>query len=140
MTDEMEYQMNLFDLDSWCGRTSQEACPVTKEKTSKPSSRKLRGSQNQTLPMCLCLKSGASQGASTMTWVDGQLLGEYTQRSFGVYPKDGIESQLSEILVEDALPKYYLSGKAAAGILRRSEKRGKPLPEILRKALVAQAE
>lgn len=36
--------------------------------------------------------------------------------------------------------KYYLSVKACLGILRRAEKRGKELPEILRQALIRQAQ
>lgn len=44
---------------------------------------------------------------------------------------------LSEILETSGehLQKFYLSAKAAAGILRRAEKRGKTLPELLRLAL-----
>ena len=38
-----------------------------------------------------------------------------------------------------AHPKYYLSAKACLGILRRAEKRGKELPEILRLALERQS-
>jgi hypothetical protein len=43
---------------------------------------------------------------------------------------------LSEILEKGSIPeRYYLSPKACAGILRRAEKRGKALPELLRAAL-----
>jgi hypothetical protein len=35
------------------------------------------------------------------------------------------------------LPKYWLSAKACAGILRRASARGKDLPEALRVALEA---
>ncbi len=42
---------------------------------------------------------------------------------------------LSQILEESAPPKYWLSPKAARGILRRAEKRGRELPEQLRLAL-----
>lgn len=37
-------------------------------------------------------------------------------------------------------PKYYLSEKACLGILRRAEKRGKELPEILKTALIRQVQ
>ena len=37
------------------------------------------------------------------------------------------------------LARFYLSPKACAGILRRAERRGKPLPEVLETALRAQA-
>ena len=42
--------------------------------------------------------------------------------------------------LEDTVPrKYYLSPTACGGIIRRTEKRGKELPEILKKALLLQA-
>ena len=45
-------------------------------------------------------------------------------------------TNLSEILeTRPVHPKYSLSPKACAGILRRAEKRGKKLPEQLRLAL-----
>ena len=56
-------------------------------------------------------------------------------RSFGESPREENASRLSQILEECALPKYSLSAKACQGILRRAEKRGKALPEILKKAL-----
>ena len=46
---------------------------------------------------------------------------------------------LSEILQDDADPKYDLSPRACQGILRRARERGKELPEILRVALEQQA-
>jgi hypothetical protein len=46
------------------------------------------------------------------------------------------ESLLSDILeTGDIPPRFFLSQKACAGILRRADKRGKELPEILRHAL-----
>jgi hypothetical protein len=53
------------------------------------------------------------------------------------YPSDGVASSLSDILEIGELPqRYYLSGTACRGILRRAEKRGKELPEALRSALL----
>ena len=75
-----------------------------------------------------------------MRWVDGALLGDYTMHSFGEYPNEERESHLSQILQDSPQPKYYLSEKACAGILNRASKRGKELPEVLRKALEYQAE
>ena len=49
-------------------------------------------------------------------------------------------SSLSEILEPSVPPRYYLSGKACAGILRRAEKRGRELPKALREALEAVAQ
>ena len=52
-------------------------------------------------------------------------------------PKDAAECSLSDILQETrAVPaRFYLSAKACAGILRRSERRGVTLPSALRDAL-----
>lgn len=48
-------------------------------------------------------------------------------------------NRLSDILVDNPAPKFYLSAKAAAGILRRAERRGKTLPQPLEAALRALA-
>ena len=54
-------------------------------------------------------------------------------------PRDAEESFLSQIL-EDTVPeKYFLSERACLGIIRRSLKRGKTLPEVLLTALIRQA-
>ena len=37
MTEQMEGQLNLFDQDSWSGKTCQEHSAVTEERTSEPS-------------------------------------------------------------------------------------------------------
>ena len=51
-------------------------------------------------------------------------------------PKDASVCLLSDVLeTQQVLPRYYLSAKACAGILRRAEKRGKKLPELLHEAL-----
>ena len=68
----------------------------------------------------------------------GALLGVYSTRSFGEFPNAAAESHLSQILEDNPRPKYFLSAKACQGILRRAERRGKELPEILREALIQQ--
>lgn len=83
-----------------------------------------------------------------MSWVDGPLLGEYMMHSFGEQPNALMEecsigephngvsvSHLSQILMDSVPQKYSLSEKACKGILNRASKRGKALPEVLRKAL-----
>lgn len=62
---------------------------------------------------------------------------EYWTQDISESPRDAVESTLSDILVDAAtIPqRYYLSPKAAAGILRRAESRGKELPEVLETAL-----
>lgn len=52
------------------------------------------------------------------------------------WPNDAAVCSLSQILETGPIPqKYYLSGQAARGILRRAEKRGKELPQMLLRAL-----
>jgi hypothetical protein len=52
--------------------------------------------------------------------------------------KDADVCSLSDVLeIGEVPPKYYLSQKACAGILRRAEVRGKTLPIALQKALQA---
>ena len=133
--------MSLFDLDSWCGKTCQEPLQATREEISNESSRKLSGLRTRQPLTCLCLKTVNGQGpdACMMRWVDGRLPGDCTMPNFGESPSVDVESQLSQILEETAQPKYYLSPRACQGILKRAEKKGKALPDILRKALETQA-
>lgn len=65
----------------------------------------------------------------------GALLGEYMTHSFGESPNEENVSLLSQILEAEAHQKYFLSEKACSGILRRAEKRGKALPDVLKTAL-----
>ena len=53
------------------------------------------------------------------------------------YPNDGSVCSLSDVLEETQRvpPRYFLSPRACAGILRRAEHRGKELPPMLEQAL-----
>lgn len=53
------------------------------------------------------------------------------------FPKEGVESSLSDVLETkgDHLKKYSLSPKAAQGILRRTEKNPQAIPQELKTAL-----
>ena len=141
-------QLQISGLDSWCGKMSsahyQAPEKETQDGTSKPSSRKSSGSQSRTLPMFLYLKRGNGQKpelswASESTDVRFPSLGEYTTVAFGESPKDAVDSRLSAILEVCPHPRYSLSALACQGILRRAERRGKELPEILKEALIRQA-
>lgn len=137
---EVDGQMSIFDLDPaiWSGKTSQEHLVVTTEKISDVSSKKPRGLLTK-MPLFLDLR-GYDGLRAVVSWeTDGLSLGEYMTRSFGESPKEEKESRLSQILEDTPHPKYYLSAKACLGILNRSEKRGKKLPEKLKKALEKQA-
>lgn len=62
-------------------------------------------------------------------------------RNISEYHSDAADSLLSDILepIGAHLSPYYLSAKACRGILERAQRRGKKLPEMLHRALVAAA-
>lgn len=94
-----------------------------------------------TSQICLCLKrvGGPNQDASTTSWADGPLLGEFTTRSTGECPKEENASRLSQILEDSPPQRYFLSAKDCLGILTRANRRGKKLPPELEAALLAQS-
>jgi site-specific DNA-cytosine methylase len=63
--------------------------------------------------------------------------GECLMHSTSEFPKDGgVSSSLRNVLeTQPVLQKFYLSARACEGILRRAERRGKKLPEMLERAL-----
>lgn len=108
-------QMELFP-ESPYGRTSQEPLVPTRDSTSKR-----------------CSKPWMTSGL----WRNG---GTCWMHSSSESPNGVAEcsSSLSLILQspnEPGIGKYSLSAKAAEGILRRSSRRGKKLPELLAEAL-----
>ena len=78
--------------------------------------------------------------ADSYRGTDGALLTEFLTLNTGECPNAAVESTLSWILEENVPEKYYLSAKACEGILRRAERRGKQLPDMLRIALEQQIE
>ena len=132
--EEIKGQTSLFDQDIWSGKMSQEPSPPTKEKTSNASSKKQPKSSRRT-PLYLNLQKADGHIPDASWETDGQSLGEYTMHSFGESPREENASHLSQILEEEAHPKYSLSAKACQGILNRASKRGKELPQILKEAL-----
>lgn len=86
-----------------------------------------------------CAPPTAKTGQTQVWLMDrkGKSLGGYSTQDIGECPKSGaVSSSLAHVLVSDAPAKYFLSARAAAGMLKRSEKRTKKLPEKLRRALV----
>lgn len=77
---------------------------------------------------------GAKQEQSPET--DGLWLGDSLMLNIGESPKEESVSLLSQILEVNVPQKYYLSARACQGILTRASRRGKPLPDILRQALL----
>jgi hypothetical protein len=86
-----------------------------------------QGENGRTLVVCLGPK--------------GQSLGGSSMPNISEWPNDAAVCLLSQVLERDSIPKkYYLSPKACAGILRRTDKQGKTLPKALEDALAAATE
>ena len=129
----MEYIQDLL-----CGKMSSERSAATEERISESSLKSLQKSSSRQ-PRCLRLKKEDGTTPTVMWETDGALLTELSTRNIGECPSVAVESTLSQILEANVHGKYYLSAKACAGILRRAERRGKDLPEVLRLALERQA-
>ena len=142
----------MRESDRAAGRTGKQIRPrymvwenvpgafsSNKGKDFRQSSKKSSASQTKN-PMYLSLRreNGRQPDASWATISPS--LGECLMPNTGECPKEESVSTLSQILEETPHQKYYLSEKACLGILRRAEKRGKELPEILRLALIRQAQ
>lgn len=124
----MEYiQLSLF------GKTCQEPSLPIKAKTSDASLKSSSESARKYLFLDLRVDAGHSQERSWVTATVSR--GDSSTRNIGECPSAVSESTLWQILQEDAPEKYYLSARACEGILRRAERRGKELPQILREAL-----
>lgn len=81
---------------------------------------------------------GTTQTVTVET--DGALHTELLMRNIGESPSVAVESTLSSILQDNVPETYCLSARACQGILNRAARRGKDLPEILKKALLMQSE
>ena len=156
-----------LDPAIWSSKTCQDSChrEPRRARTSESSLKKPRGSSSQ-MPLFLDLRSGRTADASwetvgqsptlsTMLSTGAFLSAEsgwlwlqtsmgtprrplYLTLNCGEKPMEDMTTKLSDILEPEADEKYRLSKRACEGILRRAEKRGKQLPEILREALEQQ--
>ena len=142
MTERTDGQVTWSGLGLWSGRTCPEHSAAIKGETLRRFSKRSSASQNRKPPILKCLKkAGTPGGATTMKWEDdGAWLGECMTRNTGECPNVAVESRLSQILEETPQGKYSLSAKACQGILRRAERRGKDLPEMLKTVLLMQSE
>jgi DNA (cytosine-5)-methyltransferase 1 len=123
-------QLSLF------GKTYQEHSAPTEEKISEPCWKNLPAWNNQTLQF-LDLRRGADgTKPEQLQETDGLWLGDSLTLNIGESPKEESVSLLSQILEVNVPQKYYLSARACQGILTRASRRGKPLPDILRQALM----
>ena len=84
--------------DTSYGRTSPVRSAPTKEKTSKPSSKRSSGSRNRA-PRCLCLRK-TSGPTPTYTWEsNGALRTALLTRNTGEFPSEDAASTLSLSLI-----------------------------------------
>jgi hypothetical protein len=102
------------NLGGWCWKTYPGYLLATKAAISEGSFTKWRG--------------------SGMAW-----RGEFWTRDFSESPKGGVGCLLLQVLEPTAPARYFLSAKAAKGILERANRRGKLLPPLLQEALQALA-
>ena len=151
MTKILEGQVSMFDLDLPSGKMFPEPSAATKEKTSAPFSKPFPKSgavnaDGESIPtrarktraeemLFLNLRGGGGSLLGASWELVTALPGVSMTLNFGEFPSDERESTLSQILDLSAPEKYYLSPRAAAGILRRALKRGKELPDMLKDAL-----
>lgn len=123
-------QLSLF------GKTCPEHLAPMEEKISEPYWKNLPAWNNQTLQF-LDLRRGADGAKPEQSSeTDGLWLGDSLTLNIGEFPNAERESLLSWILEDNVPQKYYLSARACQGILTRASRRGKPLPDILRQALM----
>jgi hypothetical protein len=119
------------DLDGLSSKMSQDCSVLTREEILLPWLEKWLGpsltyrAMDGETPELRSVRAGSSNGALWM-------------RNGSEFRNGAVVSSLSEILETGPVdPRYFLSPKACAGILRRAEKRGKALPGPLRQALEA---
>ena len=139
MTQQPEGQLTLFGPDTWSGKMCQEPSPVQAGRISGRCSKK--PAELWTAPyLYLDLREGYGSLLGPLWETNSPSLGESWTLNTGPAPRSGGNASiLSQILVDSAPQKYYLSRTACLGILRRAKKRGKALPPVLKRALEIQA-
>lgn len=105
--------LGVIGLNGLCGKTSPASYQVTEDGILAPSSGRW-GSWGTGGPIACATLNG------------------------GEWPSEGAVCSLSDVLeISDVPPRYFLSAKACAGILRRAGRRGEKLPPALEHALQA---
>ena len=131
-------QVSLFDPALPCGKTSSAPSPAERARTSGRSLRRSSGLKNHTF-MLLDLRKDAGNILGPYWAIDPHWLGPPGTLNTSECPRPVAGSSLSQILLDTVPSRYYLSRKACLGILKRTEKRKKPLPPELETALLLQA-
>lgn len=117
--------------DILCGGTP---CPASSTQKTTRSDAFSPDSLSVMFPLKSLTANGAVQAMCSRGSVRSH--GERWMLNISECPNDAVGSSLSQVLEMESTPaKYYLSAQACNGILRRSERRGKPLPPLLKEAL-----
>ena len=97
------------------------------------------GSYSKTSPVCLVATEGTTSLPSSTKWKSAGIRARGVSWTLNMpeWHSDAVACLLSDTLetTGDHLARYCLSQRACAGILRRADKRGKKLPELLDQAL-----
>jgi hypothetical protein len=121
---------NIAELDSPSGKMSQE--PSLPVKAGILQKWLAQWQDSKTLECPKTAGARKAQRWATMAYSNGLVF----VRNGSGWRNGATVCSLSSILETGPVDRrYFLSAKACAGILRRAEKRGKTLPEMLRKAL-----
>ena len=129
--------------DGRYGKTCRVSCPAGPEKILPASYRCSADGKSVSLTAGGANAESSSPHLDALAWH-----GEYLTLNIPEFPNfqgqsrsAGDVSSLSDILVRGSIPqRYYLTAKCAEGILRRAERRGKPLPPVLKAALIRQSQ
>ena len=110
--------LHVFGLDGLCGKTSPVSCRQTEDLILVPSSGGWCSWGMGSRTECWTLNGAEHTGIPMPSRSAGDV------------------SLLSDVLETQPLPqRYCLSAKACSGILKRAERRGKKLPQMLKAAL-----
>jgi hypothetical protein len=129
-------QLMLFDVRQEDQRVSSfgRTFPASFPSRTTPSDASSVPWQGQTPPS---FRQG--ENGQTQVWLldpKDKSLGEFSTLSISEWPRDAAVCSLWQVLEQGSIPpRFFLSSKACAGILRRAAKRGKTLPPALQAAL-----
>jgi len=107
-----------YGLGGSSGKTSPVSCRRAEDGTLVPSSGRWGNS---------------GTGSRTECWTLN--LSEWTVSLTPSHKDEGVSSLLDVLEIGNVPQRYYLSPRAAAGILRRAERRSSKMPEFLLRAL-----
>ena len=123
--------------NSQSGKMSEVLSAQAKVKTSDVCWKDLHALSSQMFQFLdLQERTESGQNLERFPVMDGLLHGDCSTLNTGESPSAARESRLSWILEDNVPQKFYLSARACQGILVRASRRGKPLPELLKQALL----